>query len=96
MQENKTATVLNDKPPDKPLKGSEDDISRPQKGKEQWGDTEMPMSQDERETRSPGGSPGPSVQRKTRTRKSPAPRDGANMSRPAHVPRDLTQWAYNE
>jgi len=54
------------------------------------------MSQDERETRSPGGSSGPSVRRETRTRKSPAPRDGANTSRPARAPRDLTRWAYNE
>jgi exonuclease VII small subunit len=56
----------------------------------------MPVSQDEHEMCSPGVSLGLSVQRETRTRNSPAPRDGANTSRSACAPRDLTQWAYNE
>jgi hypothetical protein len=56
----------------------------------------MPLSQNERETRLPGGSPGPSTRREIRTRDSPAPRDGANTNRRARVQRDLTRWTYNE
>jgi hypothetical protein len=56
----------------------------------------MLLSQNKRETRLPGGSPGPSARRESHTRDSPAPRDGANTNRCVRVQCDLTQWTYNE